>query len=58
MYASKFRYWYQCMLPPDKIHQGISQDIQAFTWAKEYQAEPDEIGTCKKGVDAEIRIRL
>ena len=44
MYASKFRHWYQCLLPPDEIHQGIIQDLQAFIWSKEYQADPEEVG--------------
>eukprot|EP00966_Prymnesium_polylepis_P034322 797224-Prymnesium_polylepis.1 len=48
MYPSRYRYWHQCMLPPKHIHDAIEQDVQAFTWAKDLQLDPDEVGCSQK----------
>jgi hypothetical protein len=45
MYLSIFRYWTQCMLPPKHITEAINSDVQAFTWAKDPDLNPDEQGT-------------
>jgi hypothetical protein len=48
MYLSRFRYWYQCMLPPQYIQDAIDSDLQAFTWAKNLEMDPNEIGCSAK----------
>ena len=45
MYLSIFRYWTQCMLPPKHLTEAIISDVQAFTWAKDPDLDPDEQGT-------------
>ena len=44
MYLSIFRYWLNCMLPPKHIHNAICEDLQAATWAKDLDMDPDELG--------------
>ena len=48
MYLSLFRYWLNCMLPPTHIHEAIKTDLQAFTWAKDLDMDPDEVGCATK----------
>ena len=45
MIYSRFRYWAQTLHMPDDIAQAIDSDVQAMVWGKDFDFNPEELGT-------------
>ena len=42
---SRMRYWAQCMVIPEEIHDAMEADVQGLIWNKAPVFDPDEVGT-------------